>query len=187
VLTWEQDYLPNNKYFYKIPLLITRLRNGPIWTSLIMKNNCLYNVPFTIRKFISASVLLVLASLSAQSQYAGGIVIEKLLQTDTTSTGQIIVYPKFNDPEITMSKITFHPGQSTGWHKHTFPVFAYVLKGTLTVELEDHRVKEFKENSTYAEVINTYHNGTNNEESDLVIIALYMGGRDHKLSVPKEN
>jgi quercetin dioxygenase-like cupin family protein len=140
-----------------------------------------------MRKYILATVLLAIFSLTAKSQYSGGLVIEKLLQTDTTSIGQKIAYPKFNDPEITMSKITFHPGQSTGWHKHAFPVFAYVLKGTLTVELEDHRVIKFKENSTYAEVINTYHNGTNQEESDLVIIAIYLGGRDQKLSVPKEN
>jgi quercetin dioxygenase-like cupin family protein len=128
-----------------------------------------------------------LFSLSAMSQYSNGIVIEKLLQTDTTSIGQKIAYPNFSDPEITMSKITFPPGKSTGWHKHKFPVFAYVLKGTLTVELEDHRVIKFKENSTYAEVIDTYHNGSNQEKSDLVIMAIYLGGRDQKLSVPKEN
>jgi hypothetical protein len=55
------------------------------------------------------------------------------------------------------------------------------------VELEDHRVIKFKENSTYAEVINTYHNGTNQEDSDLVIIAIYLGRRGQKLSVPQEN
>ena len=119
-----------------------------------------------MRKFILVSVLLAVFSMAAKSQYSSGIVIEKLLQTDTTSIGQKIAYPKFADPEITMSKITIHPGQSTGWHKHTFPVFAYVLKGILTVEMEDHRVIKFKENSTYAEVMDKYHIGMNKEESD---------------------
>jgi quercetin dioxygenase-like cupin family protein len=140
-----------------------------------------------MKKYLISSAFLAILSLSAISQYSSGIVIEKLLQTDTTSIGQKIAYPNFSDPEITMSKITFHPGQSTGWHKHNFPVFAYVLKGTLTVELEDHRIIKFKENSTYAEVINTYHNGSNQEKTDLVIMAVYLGGRDQKLSVPKEN
>jgi quercetin dioxygenase-like cupin family protein len=140
-----------------------------------------------MRKYLLTSILLGLLSLSAPSQYSSGIVIEKLLQTDTTSIGQKIAYPNFSDPEVTMSKITFPSGKSTGWHKHKFPVFAFVLKGTLTVELEDHRVIKFKENSTYAEVIDTYHNGTNQEKTDLVIMAIYLGGRDQKLSVPKEN
>ena len=140
-----------------------------------------------MRKYLLTSIFFGIFSLSAKSQYSSGIVIEKLLQTDTTSIGQKIAYPKFNDPEITMSKITIHPGQSTGWHKHTFPVFAYVLKGALTVELEDHRVIKFQENSTYAEVLNKYHNGTNQEKSDLIIIAIYLGGEGQKLSIPKEN
>jgi quercetin dioxygenase-like cupin family protein len=140
-----------------------------------------------MKKYLLSSILLAILSLSAKSQYSSGIIIEKLLQTDTTSIGQKIAYPKFNDPEITMSKITIHPGQSTGWHKHTFPVFAYVLKGTLTVELEDHRIIKFKENSTYAEVMDKFHIGMNKEESDLVIIAIYLGGDGQKLSIPKEN
>jgi quercetin dioxygenase-like cupin family protein len=81
-----------------------------------------------------------------------------------------------------MSIITIHPGKSTGWHKHPLPVFAYVLKGTLTVELEDHRLIKFKENSTYAEVIDIYHNGMNKEKSDLVIVAIYLERAEQKLS-----
>jgi len=61
-----------------------------------------------------------------------------------------------------------------------------VVKGVLTVELEDHQIKKFKEESTFAEVRNTYHNGTNKEDSDLVLIAIYMGGKEQKLSIPKE-
>jgi quercetin dioxygenase-like cupin family protein len=140
-----------------------------------------------MKKYFLSSVFLALFCLSAQSQYTEDIVIEKLLLTDTTSIGQKIAYPNFNDPEITMLKITIHPGQSTGWHKHTIPVFAYVLKGILTVELENHRIIKFKENSTYAEVSDTYQSGINQEESDLIIIAIYLGGKGQKLSIPKEN
>jgi quercetin dioxygenase-like cupin family protein len=185
--------LPYNKIFnhkvYKIRTKYTKLKivhsfydSHPQTAAITV-----YNETITMRKYILASVLLAILSLSAKSQYSSGIVIEKLLQTDTTSIGQKIAYPNFNDPEITMSKITIHPGQSTGWHKHTFPVFAYVLKGILTVELEDHRLIKFKENSTYAEVMDIYHNGTNQEESDLIIIAIYLGGKGQKLSIPKEN
>jgi quercetin dioxygenase-like cupin family protein len=139
-----------------------------------------------MNKFFLTLILLAFFSLTARSQYSG-LIIKELLRTDTTSIGQEITYPEFADPEVTMLKITIPPGKSTGWHKHNFPVFAYDVKGTLTVELEDHREIHFKEESTFAEMRETYHNGTNMEDSDLVLIAIYMGGKGQKLSIMKEN
>jgi quercetin dioxygenase-like cupin family protein len=138
-----------------------------------------------MNKYFLTLILLAFLSLTARSQYSG-LIIKELLHTDTTSIGQKITYPEFNDPEVTMLKITIPPGKSTGWHKHNIPVFAYVVKGTLTVELEDHRIMKFKEESTFAEMRETYHNGTNMEDSDLVLIAIYMGGKGQKLSIMKE-
>jgi quercetin dioxygenase-like cupin family protein len=138
-----------------------------------------------MNKYFLTLILLAIISLTARSQYSG-LNIKELLRTDTTSIGQKITYPDFADPEITMLKITIPPGKSTGWHKHNIPVFAYVVKGILTVELEDHQIKKFKEESTFAEMRDTYHNGTNKEDSDLVLIAIYMGGKGQKLSIMKE-
>lgn len=138
-----------------------------------------------MKKHFLALIFLIFLGLTAKSQYSG-LIIKELLKTDTTSIGQKITYPEFADPAVTMLKITIPPGKSTGWHKHNIPVFAYVVKGTLTVELEDHREMKFKEESTFAEMRDTYHNGKNMEDSDLVLIAIYMGGKGKKLSVPKE-
>ena len=138
-----------------------------------------------MKKYLLTLILLAIISLTARSQYSG-LNIKELLRTDTTSIGQKIIYPDFADPEVTMLKITIPPGKSTGWHKHNIPVFAYVVKGVLTVELEDHQIKKFKEESTFAEVRDTYHNGSNMEDTDLVLIAIYMGGKGQKLSIPKE-
>ncbi|MEI7423183.1 MAG: cupin domain-containing protein [Prolixibacteraceae bacterium] len=139
-----------------------------------------------MKKYFLSLTLLVFISLTARSQYSG-LNIKELLRTDTTSIGQKITYPDFAHPEVTMLKITIPPGKSTGWHKHNIPVFAYVVKGTLTVELEDHRVIKFNEESTFAEMRNTYHNGTNREDVDLVLIAIYMGAKGQMLSIKKEN
>lgn len=138
-----------------------------------------------MKKYFLSLTLLAFLSLTARSQYSG-LNIKELLRTDTTSIGQKITYPEFANPEVTMLKITIPPGKSTGWHKHSIPVFAYVVKGTLTVELEDHREIKFKEESTFAEMRNTNHNGSNKEDSDLVLIAIYMGGKGEKLSIMKE-
>jgi len=123
--------------------------------------------------------------LSAHSQYNKEIRIEPLLKTDTTSIGQKITYPVFNEDEVTLLKITIPPGQSTGWHKHNFPVFAYVLKGDMTVELEEGKPLQFPENTTFSEVIDLYHNGVNNGDKDVVLLAIYLGAKGEKLSETK--
>lgn len=125
-------------------------------------------------------VLFLNASLCAQ--YNDDVKIEKLLKTDTTSIGQRIVYPSFDNDEVTIAKVTISPGKSTGWHLHHFPVFAYVMQGTLTVEVKDGRTLAFSANSTFAEVINLYHNGMNNGNEDLVLIAFFMGEKGKALS-----
>lgn len=112
------------------------------------------------RYLIICCVLCV--ALSVRSQYNANVIIEQVLRTDTTSIGQKIVYPLVSNAEVTMSKITFPPGSSTGWHKHDIPVFAYVLEGELTVELEDGKVMRFKQGTSFAEVHDTWHNGKNN-------------------------
>ena len=119
---------------------------------------------------------------SSQATYNKGLIIEQLLKTDTTALGQKIVYPVFQDDEITILKITVPPGESTGWHKHIIPVFAYVLEGTLTVELKDNKIITLTKNSTFSEVRNTYHNGINKGTENVVLIAFYMGEKGKPLS-----
>lgn len=131
--------------------------------------------------FVSAFFLCFIA----QAQYSKSISIEPLLKTDTTSIGQKIVYPQYENDEVTIVKVTIPPGESTGWHKHEFPVFAYVVEGTLTIELEDNKAMQFPENSSFAEVVNTYHNGINKGDKPVVLIAFFMGGKGVELMIRK--
>lgn len=134
-------------------------------------------------KRIYLIIVLVCICLTAKSQYNKGVVLETVLKTDTTSIGQKIVYPTFANDEVSIVKVTLPPGKSTGWHKHFFPVFAYVLKGTLTVEVENKKSLQFPVNSSFSEVINTLHNGVNNGNEDVILIAFFMGEKDKPLSV----
>jgi len=52
-------------------------------------------------------------------------------------------------------------GAETGWHLHTVPVYAYVLSGTLDVELADGKVLVFRKGDAVVEVQNLAHNGRN--------------------------
>jgi quercetin dioxygenase-like cupin family protein len=131
------------------------------------------------------TIFAILICLIAKSQYQGDLIVEQLLKTDTTRAGQGFVYPDPINDEITISKITILPGQSTGWHKHEYPVFAYVLKGNLTVELEDGQSIHFPENSTFAEIINTFHNGFNRGDEPVILLAFYLGEKGKPLSIMK--
>jgi quercetin dioxygenase-like cupin family protein len=122
---------------------------------------------------------------NSQTTYNKGLIVEQLMKTDTTAIGQKIVYPSFADNEITILKITVPPGESTGWHKHIFPVFAYILEGSLTVELENNKSIILTKNSSVSEVLNTYHNGINKGIDNVVLIAFYMGEKGQPLSVRK--
>lgn len=137
-------------------------------------------------KKIAITIIILFICVAGKSQYSKGIKVETVLKTDTTSLGQKIQYPGFKDDEVTIAKITIPPGESTGWHKHEIPVFAYILKGSLIVEFENNKTMQFNENSSFAEVVNTFHNGTNNGKEDVVLIAFYMGEKGKRLSVRKE-
>jgi quercetin dioxygenase-like cupin family protein len=140
-----------------------------------------------MKRTASCLILFLLIVSAGQAEYDKALTIEPVLKTDTTSIGQKIVYPNFENDEVTIVKVTIPPGKSTGWHKHTFPVFAYVLKGTLTVEIEKQKNKKFEENSSFAEVIDVFHNGKNEGNTDLVLIAFYMGEKGKPLSSRKED
>src|SRR5512133_2206343 len=98
--------------------------------------------------FVVFSLLII--CISVKAQYNAGVIVEPMLKTDTTSIGQKINYPNFANDEVSIMKVTIPPGAFTGWHKHSFPVFAFVLKGTLTIELSEGKTKTFAENTTFA-------------------------------------
>lgn len=124
--------------------------------------------------------------LVTEAQYNKDVRLESVLKTDTTSLGQKIVYPNFENAQVSILKVTIPPGKSTGWHKHSFPVFAYVLKGILTVEVENSKTLEFLQNSSFAEVVNVNHNGVNRGDEDVVLIAFFMGEKGQPLSVHRQ-
>jgi|ERR1035437_1247956 quercetin dioxygenase-like cupin family protein len=135
-----------------------------------------------MRKLLAVFILFCCV-LGVSAQYNKEVEIKIILKTDTTSIGQKIVYPIFANDEVTMAKVTIPPGKSTGWHKHVFPVFGYVLQGTLTVEIENRKSVQYPVNSSFSEVINTLHNGVNNGKEDVVLIAFFMGEKGKALSI----
>ncbi len=126
------------------------------------------------------------ACMAVHAQYANSITVETLLKTDTTAIGQRIAYPQVAHPEVSMLKITMAPGSTTGLHKHEIPLFAYVIQGSLTVIRENHEPRVFRAGDTIAEMIEVYHEGINNGDEDVILIACYLGGDNKPLAIAKQ-
>jgi quercetin dioxygenase-like cupin family protein len=147
-----------------------------------------YKIKYQImlRKIRIVLSLLIFISVAASAQqYSGKLKIEKLVDTSVNSIGQKIVYPQFKDAKVTTCKITFPPGETTGWHKHLIPVLSYVLQGTLTVEIEGKGSAEYKAGSSFVESYDTYHKGTNRGSEDVVLFVVYLGGDGQPLAIKK--
>lgn len=132
------------------------------------------------------TIILVLLVQVIYAQYNNSITVQPVLKADTNAIGQKIVYPNVPDAEVTILKITMEPGKTTGWHKHEIPVFAYVLEGEITVEIDSNKTTVYNAGDAIAETRNVYHRGINYGTTNVVLLAFYIGEKNKKLAIPKE-
>jgi quercetin dioxygenase-like cupin family protein len=146
------------------------------------------------RLFGALAVALLLVSYAAlgreptTSEYEQGVKVTPLLKTATTTLGQLIEYPKTARPEVTALEVEIAPGKETGWHKHPVPGYAYMLSGTLTIEMEDGKHFQFEAGKAFVEVINTLHNGKNLGTEPVRLVVFFIGeaGKPFTIRAVKE-
>ncbi|MGH8048792.1 MAG: cupin domain-containing protein [Chthoniobacterales bacterium] len=133
------------------------------------------------------ALLFVLAVAAANAEptegYLPAIKATPVLRTTTTAGGQPIAYPKVDQPEVTALLVEIPPGAETGWHKHPFPAYAYLLSGELTVELEGGKTNTFKAGDAIAETVNMLHNGKNNGKEPVKLIMFVTGTKDEPFTI----
>jgi hypothetical protein len=88
--------------------------------------------------------LLLIVPPAIAADYSSGVTAKVLQKTSVTGNGQTITYPLTDKAEVTAMTVDLAPGAETGWHQHPVPVYAYVVAGNLSVELEDGRQLSFK-------------------------------------------
>ncbi len=77
--------------------------------------------------------------------------------------------------------VTLAPGQETGRHRHPVPLYGQVLSGQATTDYGDYGdygergSKTYKAGEAFMEAVGTWHNGRNNGEGSLRILAIFMG------------
>jgi quercetin dioxygenase-like cupin family protein len=106
---------------------------------------------------------------------ADPVVSRQLLKTGTTWNGAPIKYSAFPSPEVQAVVVEIAPGASTVWHRHPVNNFAYILEGTLRLELDDRTSRVFQAGDAFAEVVETLHMGTNIGSGPLKILVFYSG------------
>lgn len=119
--------------------------------------------------------LLLSASLTFAGDYNTGVSAVVLKKTSVTSNGEKIAYPLTDQAEVTAMVVDLAPGAETGWHQHPVPVYAYVVAGKLSVELEDGKTLTFGTGDAIIEVVNTLHNGKNSGVEPVRLAVFYLG------------
>ncbi len=142
----------------------------------------------TFRNLVCMWALLgvVCASSVSAAEYGGGVDARVVFRSTTTSNGARIAYPVTDRPEVTAMTVTLAPGAETGWHSHPVPVYAWMLEGELTVEVEGGKQYHFKAGDPIIEVVNTRHNGRNTGKVPAKLAVFYTGveGRPSVVRTP---
>jgi len=111
-------------------------------------------------------------------EYDSGVQGKIILETEKMSNGEPIDYQDTDHPRVTVMTVDIAPGAKTGWHSHPMPVYAYVMSGRLTVQLEGGKTTEFKKGEAIIEVVNLRHNGINRGKIPVKLVVFYLGGKD---------
>lgn len=131
-----------------------------------------------IRVFVLIVFLFLLPFGAGAGEYGSGVQGKVILQTETMSNGEPIDYPAIDHPKVTVMIVDIAPGAETGWHSHPVSVYAYVMSGRLTVQMEGGKTSEFKDGEAIVEVVNLKHNGINRGNIPVKLVVFYLGGKD---------
>jgi quercetin dioxygenase-like cupin family protein len=118
---------------------------------------------------------------------APAVTATTLLQTGTTWNGVPITYLQSAKPEIRSVLVEIAPGSATIWHKHSINNIAYMLEGEIRLELENGTTRDFKMGEAFAEVVNTWHRGTNIGKGPVKILVVYVGEVGTPNAIPRDD
>jgi quercetin dioxygenase-like cupin family protein len=89
--------------------------------------------------------------------------------------------PEFKGKEVTMSTVTYAPGQSSAPHRHNAHVFVYVLSGKVVMQVTGGDEKHLGPGETFYETPSDIHSVSRNasatEPAKLLVVMLKEKGR----------
>jgi quercetin dioxygenase-like cupin family protein len=135
--------------------------------------------PFILAPCLFLACFLLPAGLSAGAQEK--ITATTLFQSTVTAAGQPIVFPK-SHTEVTALMVDIPAGVDTGWHKHPWPRYAYVVSGAVTVENDAGQSKTYQAGEFFVEQINVFHHGTTTVPTRLLVIDQDVAGKGNQIN-----
>jgi quercetin dioxygenase-like cupin family protein len=115
--------------------------------------------------------------------YTKQIVVTPVLRTTKTASGQPVAYPRTDSPQVTAVLVEIPPGAETGWHKHPFPCYAYIMSGILTVQVKGQKPCKLVAGNALVEAVNTPHNGMNKGSKPVRLVMFVTGEADKPFTV----
>ncbi|HXR86299.1 MAG TPA: cupin domain-containing protein [Stellaceae bacterium] len=135
-----------------------------------------------MKRFVFALCFFFAATVSASAQEK--ITASTLFQSRVTAAGQPIVFPKSHS-EVTALMVDIPAGTDTGWHKHPWPRYAYVVSGVITVENDAGKAKTYRAGEFFVEQINIFHHGTTTVPTRLLVIDQDVAGKGNQINRPQ--
>lgn len=137
---------------------------------------------------LSVAVLLILGGPAAGHDHPGQLAegapaptSTLLLESSTHGDGVPIAYPT-GTPLITARITEIPPGAATPRHRHTIPLFVYMLEGELTLHGEDGSTRRVKQGDAFMEATD-WHFGRNEGLATVRLLAVYPGAVGVPLSI----
>jgi quercetin dioxygenase-like cupin family protein len=121
---------------------------------------------------IVSATVLALGALAASADDSPKPESTILVQSTETWDGVELTYPG-GQPEITVARIKIPAGVSLPMHCHPMPLAGAVVSGKLKVVTKVGEARTFEEGDGVIEVVNTWHQGTALEDTDLIVV--YVG------------
>jgi quercetin dioxygenase-like cupin family protein len=112
--------------------------------------------------------------------------LDVLVSSSKTIIGQNFHYPE-GTAKITGAIVTMQPGDTTGWHKHDAPLFAWMIEGQLTVDYGADGVRTYNKGDAFIEAFESYHNGKNTGDGVARVLAVFAGADGVANTVMKDN
>ena len=125
--------------------------------------------------YFLAVLILISSSINVPAAEYEGVKVTQIKKATTDSNGQKLAYLKTDSPEVTVLMVEIPAGGETGWHMHPVPVYAYMLSGAITVEMENGETHNFKEGDAIIEAVNMPHNGKNLGTIPAKLVVFYTG------------
>ncbi|MDR7418951.1 MAG: cupin domain-containing protein [Armatimonadota bacterium] len=126
------------------------------------------------RSWMWACALAVVFGGAAAVGAQVGMTATTVLQATTTAIGQPIQFPQGRN-QFAGVLIELAPGGEVGRHLHPFPNYVYVLEGEITIETDGHEPRTYRAGESFAESVNTWHNGINRGTRPLRVLVVFAG------------